>query len=327
MSVFRILVISLCSLILAGLLMACQRAGERDVTRTEGGVMRLGSVEVVDTVARAVAPTGRPLVVEGMRGSVRLLGADRSTAALSFIRRGRGESRDDGQEVLEDISITERGTESTYTYTLQADRETYAAVDVRGQVPRETALQIDRLSGTVHIEGVEGRLTIDHEHGDVEVQDAAALVEVNIENGDVQVGFQSVPSEGRIRLRTANGDVGVRLPPTSSVLVDAQTNVGLIRTRGLSFTAERLKPINAGARYNAQVGDGGPTIEMRTENGSITIQARDTTRVDTAGTAPPPTVPSTDTIFPAQTDLDTVEADTVAPDTSMMEPDTIPESP
>jgi len=318
MNGFRFLIVSLLALTIGGLLAACQRTGDSDIARTDDGVMRLGSVEVVDTVARAVAPTGRPLVLEGLRGSVHLTGTDQTTADLSFVRRGRGDSQADGQSVLEGISITESGTEAEYTYTLAADQDNYAAVDIRGQVPRSAALQIDRLSGAVHIQDVEGALTIDHQHGDVDVQGAAAPVEATIRNGDVQVVFQSVPAEGEMLLETANGNIDLGLPPEAAAQIDAQTDVGTIRTQGLSFTAEQFAPINAGARYNAETGEDGLTIELRTQNGSITLRAVAPT--DTADTtSAPATVPSTDTTMAPQTDADTVDTmgtDTMSVDTT-----------
>lgn len=309
------------ALIAGGLLAACQRTGDSDIARTGDGVLRLGSVEVVDTVARAVAPTGRPLVLEGLRGSVQLKGADRSTADLSFVRRGRGDSRDDGQSVLDGITITESGTEAEYTYTLEADQEKYAAVDIQGEVPSPVALRIDRLSGPVDIEGVEGKLTIDHQHGDVQVQGAAAPVEATLKNGDVQVDFQSVPSEGSVLLETSNGDIHLGLPPNASAQIDAQTEVGTIRTQGLSFTAEQFAPINAGARYDAELGTGEPTIELRTQNGSITLRA--VTPSGTADTtAAPATVPSTDTTIVAQPDTGTASDTVATTDPDTMDPDT-----
>ena len=313
----RLVVPVLFALLASGLLAACQRAGDADIARTDDGEMRLGSVEVVDTVARTVAPNDRPLVLKGMRGTVHLRGADQSTAELSFVRRGRGEGRDDGQEVLDGISITESGTESEYTYTLEAGQEDYAAVDIWGQVPRQTALRIDRLSGSVHIEGVEGALTIEHDHGDVEVQGAAASVETILKNGDVQVGFRTLPVEGPLQLETSNGTIDLRLPAGASAQIDAQTNVGTIRTQGLSFATEQFAPADAGARYNAQFGENGPTIEVQTQNGSILVQSADTTDAEQRPTS---TIPTTDTTMPARSAPDTQRADTLSPDTTR--PDT-----
>ena len=320
MQISRMFVVSLLALSLGGLLTACQRGGEPEVTRTEDGVVRLGSVVVVDTVSRAVAPTGRPLVFEGLRGSVHLTGEDGTTANLSFVRRGRGDSRDEGQSVLEGISITESGTEAEYTYSIAAEEENRATVDIRGQVPLQSSLRIDRLSGPVHIDSVEGPLTIEHQHGDVRVRGAAAPVETAIRNGDVQVSFQAVPPDGSILLRTSNGDLQLGLPAGASAQIEARTEVGTIRTQGLSFMDEQFAPVNAGARYEAQLGEGGATIEMRTQNGSISIREIARTRSGPADTTSvPATVPSSDTTMAPQPDADTVDTmgtDTMSVDTT-----------
>jgi hypothetical protein len=304
---------------------ACGGNRTSEVTRSDEGVLRLGSVQAADTVMRAVAPSGRPLVLEGMRGSVRLTGARQSTADLSFVQKGRGDSPSAARSVLEGTSITEKGTDAEYTYTLSAGRnDSHATVDVQGEVPRSVSLRIDRLSGPVHVSGMKGALTVKHEHGPVTIRGATAPVTINIKNGDVHAGFQSVPADGSIRLQTANGDVQLRIPPGDSAQIDAQTDAGTIRTQGLSFTDEQFALVNAGANYEAQVGTNGPTIELRTQNGSIVVGAADTTEMadttqaspaDTATAPAPATVPAPDTIVAPKPDPDAMEADTTNADT------------
>lgn len=299
-------------ILLIGVFGACGCAEEPEVTRTDEGVVRLGSVQAVDTVNRAVAPNDRQLVLEGIRGSVRLRGADRANAALAFMRRGRGASPEAARSVLEGISITEQGTSGEYVYTWSAAEEDYATVDVRGRVPRRVPLRIDRVGGEVHLVDLKGALTIQHQHGSVDVHGAASRVDVGIQNGDVRVDFQSLPSEGPLQLRTNNGDIRVGLPPNASIRVDARTDVGVVRTRGLSLDTERFAPINAGAQYNGQMGTGGPTLELRTQNGSITLQPADTTQVDSTALTPP-SKPTPDTVVPGGA------PDTILPDTASVD--------
>lgn len=329
MPIARLFIASLFTVLIVGVGTACNEQGSSDIGQTEEGTLRLGSVEAVDTVSRAVAPNNRPLVLNSFRGTVHLTGDGGETAELTFIRRGRGEDVEAARSVLGDISLTEEGTSDAYTFTLDAEGDAYAAVDVRGTVPRSTDLRIERLSGPVRIEGVEGDLSIQHDDGPVNVRGAASPVEVNIDNGDVRVDFQAVPAEGTVSLRTTNGDVQVSLPPDASVRLDARTSVGSIQTQGLTLTDEQFTPLSAGGRYSASLGGGGPTVELRTENGTITIQAADTTRRDTTQQSPstdtipvPPsdtvvTPPSPDTTDTAATDPspipDTVLSDTTGP--------------
>lgn len=333
MSTARLFVHLVAVVFLTALLGACGDSGSSDVAQTEGGVIRLGSVEAVDTVSRAVAPNDRPLVLNSFRGSVHLTGGAGETADLTFLLRGRGEDAEAARSVLQDISLTEEGTSDSYTFTLESEGEAYSAVDIRGTVPRPTALRIENMSGPVQLEGIEGALTIRHEQGSVDVQGAAASVEAEIQNGDVQVDFQRVPTDATVSLRTDNGDVLLGLPPEASVSLDARTNVGPIRTDDLALSQERFTPLNAGGRYNAEMGNGEASVELRTENGAIIIQAADTT--GQAPTPPPDTIPvppsdtvvappdtdTTDTLSTERPDpTDTTTADPTEPDTLNSEP-------
>ncbi len=272
------------------LLGACQQPSTSDVDQTDEGVLRLGSVAVVDTVERAVAPNDRPLVIDGFRGRVNLSGSESSTADLRFARQGRGQDRESAKGVLEDVEITESGSDQSFTYTLETDGGAYAVVDVIGTVPRASELRIEQSKGPVSISGVQGALTVDHDHGPVTIEGAAASVDVQIENGDIQADFRTLPPEATVTLQTANGDVRLGLPSTASAQVDVQTNVGVIRTSGLSLSDERFMPRNAGGQYTAQMGAGEASIEVQVQNGSILLQGTDAreeavpVRVDTAET-------------------------------------------
>lgn len=306
MSTARLFLFALASVLSLGLLGACDQSGSSDVAQTDEGVLRLGAVEAVDTLTRTVAPNERPLILNGFRGTIQLRGEEGEAARLTFLQRGRGEDAEAARSVLDGISITESGTESSYTYTMDAEGETYAAVDVQGTVPRASSLRVERMSGPVDLVGVEGEITITHEYGSVDVREAVGPVEVDIENGDVRVDFRRMPASGNVSLRTSNGNIHLGLPTDASIELDARTNVGSIRTGGLTLMAERFTPLNAGARYSAQMGEGETSVELRTENGSLFIQEADTTR---------PPAPSQDTMVvpPADTVVPTLPSEPGGP--------------
>jgi hypothetical protein len=296
-------VLFLFAILVAAGLVGCEQPSTSDVNQTDEGVVRLGSVEAVDTVARAVAPSGRPLVIDGFRGRVDLAGGDTETADLQFVRRARGESAETARGVLEDVTITESGSEQNYTYTLETDGGAYSAVDVSGTVPRGAALRIEQASGPVTIRDVAGPLTVKHDHGPVTIRGASASVEVETKNGDLDVALQSVPADATIVLRTKNGDVTLRLPPDASVQFNAETSAGNVRTRGLALSEQEFLPRDAGGEYAAQLGTGDASVELHTENGSVLVQSVDTTALDPGldTLSPPPsdttvTGPSPDTL-------------------------------
>lgn len=304
-----------------GLLAACEQPSTSDVDQTEEGVLRLGSVEAVDTVSRAVAPNDRPVVIDGFRGAIEIQGGSGETAEMRFVRRGRGEDAETARGVLEDVTISESGSQEAYTYALETDGEAYAAVDVRGTVPEQTELRLEQSTGPVSVRGVEGSLTITREHGPVTIRGAAASVEVENRNGDVDVHFASLPSDAEVSVRTENGHVTLHVPPAASAQISAQTRAGDVRTKGLALSAERFMPRDAGGRYTAQLGSGAASVELRTENGSVLVAAADTT-VPAPSTEPSSpgepadslaVPPSDTTVFPPSPDTaapDTAEADT-----------------
>lgn len=300
------------------LVAGCRQPSTSDVDQTEEGVLRLGSVAAVDTLNRAVAPNERPLVIEGFRGRVDLQGAEQETANLQFVRRARGEDAETARGVLEDVTISESGSEQNYTFTLESDGGAYAAVDVSGTVPRRTAVEVDQSSGPVTITDVVGAVTVSQEHGPVTVRGAAASVEAETKNGDVEGVLRSVPSDAEITLRTKNGDVTLRLPPDASVQVSAKTSVGDIRTQGLALTNQEFMPRDAGGEYAAQLGPGDAAVDLDTKNGSILLQSieGDTADPDTTMEAP-----ESEALSPPPSD--TTVAAPSAPDTSTAEDTTM----
>lgn len=295
-----------------GLLAAggCQQATETDVDRADDGTVRLGVVEAVDTLSRAVAPSDRPLRIDGFRGAATIRGDTATTAELSFIRRGRGADPDDARATLDDISVEESGSEETYTYTLESSSQTtaYAAVDVAGTVPRATPLQIEKTSGPVRIDGVEGALTIRQSHGPVTLRGTAAPVDVSVQNGDLALGIRALPSDATVTLETENGDVMVAVPPETSARLDARTSAGTIRAQGLSLSNEQFEPVDGGGRYRADLGDGDASIEVRVQNGDVRFLASDTS----VAMPPPDTlgVPPSDTTVAPRPPADTARPDT-----------------
>lgn len=302
-------------LVLAG---GCQSAEETDVTRGPDGTVQLGAVEATDTLSRTVAPSGRPLVLDGFRGAVSIRGREASTADLTFVRRGRGDTPESARSARDDISVSESGSQDTYTYTLASGPQpmALAAVDVQGTVPRATTLRVEQISGPVTTTGVAGPLTIRQDHGPVTIRGAGASVDVAVHNGDLTAHFRAVPPTATVTLETANGDVTVHLPPDASAQLDAQTNAGAIHSEGLPVSNERFNPLDAGGRYQAEVGGGEAPIEVRTNNGTIRFRAADTT-------AATPPVPSPDTLAVPPSDTTVAPApapDSAQPDTTALDP-------
>lgn len=256
-----------------GLLAAGCGPQEEDVGQTDEGSLVLGRAEVTEQVQRAVAPSGRELVLDGFRGAVRLEGANAETAQLAFTKRARGQDDAAARKLMDRMEIRESGNDTQYTYSMRSPAPNQSAVDVSGSAPWVTRLRVEVGNGPVVLDSLRGPIEVNHENGSVQISKAAASVRVTTRNGDLAVGLQEVPADAQVRLETANGNIQVALPEVTSARVAARTSAGDIRTEGLNFKQRRLEPKGAGAQFEAQLGAGNATIDLRTENGTITLRA------------------------------------------------------
>lgn len=294
------------ALAIIGLVGCTQQPDDEEVGQTQEGELVLGQSEVTDTIERAVSPEDRTLVLSGFNGSVRLDGADADVARLTFVERGRGQDDAAAREVLNGIRLVERGNADRYEYVMRSGQPERSEVDVRGTVPRSTALQIGFQSGAVALSGVEGPIEVNHESGNVQIAGAAASVSVTIRNGSIQLGLQQLPTDAQVELQTSNGDVTLAVPASASAQLMAQTQAGSINVQDVPFASRRLTPQGAGARFEAQLGAGNAMVDLQTENGSITLRGQraeplvpaDSMTIepmDTTGTVPPDTALPSDT--------------------------------
>jgi predicted small secreted protein len=297
------------------LLASCQR-GSRDVGVGEEGDLRIGQVEVTETTSRGVNPGNRTLVIDGFNGDIELTGTDGANAQLEFTKRARGRNDSAAREALADVTVDESGTDDAYIFQLRADRTDRSAVDVRGSVPVGTPLRINLSNGTVSLSAVDGPIDVDVANGTVRIGGTSRDVTVDLSNGDIWLGTRMIQPDGRIRLETANGTVTMRMPGSASAQVDARTSVGAVRVSGLDFANRRLQQEGAGSRFSGQIGGGNARIELRVQNGRITLEEGQTLALERMnGEALPPVEEPLMDEMPEQ-DADGLERDTLVVDTN-----------
>ncbi|HMB89748.1 MAG TPA: DUF4097 family beta strand repeat-containing protein [Rhodothermales bacterium] len=251
-------------------LAACQ-GKDAGVSQTEEGQLVLGEEEQTDVVERAVAIGARTLVLDGYRGTITLNGTDDRTASLTFTKHARGRDAEAAAKALERVSLEEEGDETKYEYVMRARDPNLTSVDITGEVPRNTNVDIRLESGNVRLSGVSGPMVVKVEGGDVQIAGAANNVDVEVRNGSIDLGVYRVAAGSTIELRTTNGHLGLTLPASSSTKIEARTSAGTITTEGLTFAERQLNPDGAGARFQGSLGQGGTTIMLRTENGNVSL--------------------------------------------------------
>ncbi len=121
-------------------------------------------------------------------------------------------------------------------------------------------------NGRIVLDGVAGEFDVDTSNGGVTIRDATGEFEANTSNGAIDFNGELTPG-GRNRMTTSNGSIEVVFQGEASVIVDASTSRGRVRSE-LPVTATLTEE----DRLVGTIGDGEADLFIDTSNGSITIR-------------------------------------------------------
>jgi len=129
-------------------------------------------------------------------------------------------------------------------------------------------LEAKTVSGDVRVRQVTGYITAESVSGNVGISDSdPSSVKASTISGDIHFGG-SLNADGRYDLKSHSGTVKVVLPPNSGFALQASTFSGSIDTDFEVRVQGRVeKRTIAGV-----VGQGGPTLELRSFSGSILVR-------------------------------------------------------
>lgn len=143
---------------------------------------------------------------------------------------------------------------------LEASNGPVRVTGISGQVLAKTS------NGNVSLSGVTGDVKAESSNGRLDLEDLRGQVTAETSNGGIDFRGTLPPGSQNI-LKTSNGSVSVTLVDTSGVELDAATSNGRV---GSTLPVALAGP----GRENelvGTIGDGGSRLEIRTSNGSISI--------------------------------------------------------
>lgn len=128
---------------------------------------------------------------------------------------------------------------------------------------------VESETGDVHARRVSGSVRAVTETGDVTVDAPERLRDVRTETGDVAVDVPALDGDTAVRAET--GDVDAAVAPDLDAELRARSDAGDASVTGLPLSdAAREERVVVGT-----LGDGGPTLDLATETGDVTITALD----------------------------------------------------
>jgi len=238
----------------------------------------------------AIASDGR-VSLENTNGHVNVTTWNRDEVLISALKTARARGGDDAREILDEVKI--RVEESADGVTIETDlprgrwmRGTSASVAYELKVPASVSLDLRSTNGQITVEGVDGEeglrttngairasrlggsLRAETTNGKIEALGVAGTLRAETTNGAIDAEITAATLTDDVELATTNGGVTLTLSPSVAARIDARAGNGSVKSDLPLGQVEREKR-NA---LTGALNGGGPTIRIRTSNGSIRLR-------------------------------------------------------
>jgi hypothetical protein len=231
------------------------------------------------------------VTIVNANGRIEVEGGEGATVEVQATKIASGATEQLANDLLPRIPIEEHATADFVSVETRRLNGFLigASYEVRYKVkmPKGATIRATTTNGGVSINGMEGRVIARTTNGGIMATQIAGGIEARSVNGGVRVQFVSTGTQPA-ELRTVNGGIHVALPATAKATVKATWVNGGINLMGLPFEIQE----QAKRRFEGRLNGGGPSVEMATVNGGITIGSElDKSRSGTGWDEPPPGLP------------------------------------
>jgi hypothetical protein len=210
------------------------------------------------------------ITVSGKNGGIEVIGEDRQNIALEARIVSQGSSTDQAQSLFKEIKILTDGSiraegPSSGLFSGLFGNSWY--VNFRLHVPRHLAAQLHSENGGINISNIDGEISAETTNGGLTLRDLGGKVHATTVNGGLDVTLNGNQWHGEgLFAKSTNGGVSVKAPDHYSAhLIAATVNGGISVAFPITIQGSIRHHIDT------QIGQGGPTIQVETTNGGVSI--------------------------------------------------------
>jgi hypothetical protein len=223
---------------------------------------------------------GARLTVRNLNGAVRVEAASGRTVEITATKRWR---RGDPARVTIEATRVNSGrdvlvcakwnpetecTENRYSSRSNGGmRSNDVSVEIVVRLPAGANLVANTVNGALEIRGATGEVRANTVNGGIEAESSGGPVSAETVNGSVRVRMARLPERGA-SYKTVNGSITITIPSSANANVVARTVNGSITTDFPITIEGSMSP----RRLSGKIGNGGPTLEFSTVNGSVRLQ-------------------------------------------------------
>lgn len=205
----------------------------------------------------ALPATGGLVVDAGANGGITVAGVDVREVRV----RAKVETREDTSP--EEVTIALGDGRIVASGPRRGDW----SASFRIEVPRSYDLDLTANNGGLRVEGVDGEVRLETTNGGISLASVAGDVRGRTANGGLSIDLDGDTWQGEgLDVETSNGGIQLAVPADySAELVTGTVNGQLHVGFPVTVQGELKKEIRA------TLGDGGPTVRVKTTNGSVKV--------------------------------------------------------
>jgi hypothetical protein len=211
---------------------------------------------------------GGQVEIANLNGPIELITGPDGPLEVRIDIRAKSLTESIAREILNKGKIDETVSPERVKVETVVPRGIHGSYEARYQVrvPPGVAAQVSTTNGSVKSTGFAGKLKASVVNGAVELTAISGELDATVVNGSLVVKLAQVTAP--IRLETANGRLTLELPKASRANLSARVVNGGLSVSGLPVEEPAQRRIR---NLEAMLNGGGPTVDLRTTNGRISI--------------------------------------------------------
>jgi len=130
-------------------------------------------------------------------------------------------------------------------------------------------LQVDTQTGDSHLHDVIAKMSIKSSTGDIEVKNSRGTIDARSSTGDIEIWMKEITEDMEIYTSTGDVQINVEQAPTAiSLDFSASTGRTTANLHNILYESKEKKNLRG------RVGEGGPTVYVRSSTGDIDLSLR-----------------------------------------------------
>ncbi len=215
--------------------------------------------------------TGSTLALENSVGSITIAGLDVTECNVTATICVKAPTEEEAKELAEQIKIELDRDGNTLTVRTEKPRtkkRRSISISFNITVPKQTALELESNVGKIQVSNITEKIEVQTDVGQITCKEISGDIDLKVDVGTVKVVYsKTAPAACNATITTNVGSIDLTTPPNFSAAVDADTDVGSIRT-DLPLTVKG----KIGKTLHGTIGDGEGKLYLRTDVGSIRIR-------------------------------------------------------